>query len=478
MTAPAAVDDALDPTEARRAWKAFAVASASIFMFVLDAGLLSVALPDIQEAFPDSSRATISWVSTGYLVTLAGLMLVAGRMGDVFGRKRVFRSGLVVLGCGSLLTGIAPTIGLVIAARMIQGAGGALVTATALTLVLSDLPEARRPFAIGIWGSAGSVAAVLGPTVGAEILDATNWRVAVSLIGPISLVTWFAGRSVLREATDPDAPRHLDPPSVVLATLGIGALALGLSQSGQWGWSDGRTPAAIAVGAVAVAMFLSRSRRQTEPVLQLRLFSNSSYSGATLAAGLQQLGFFSWFFSTSFVLREIWGWSVRDTGQAISLTFVLSALTGWFAGRAAERYGYFWPTAIGAVVAAVGPLYWYFAFDADPSFWAVYLPGAALFGLGGGSCGVLTTGIALRTVSLSDQGMAYAAHQTVRRMSSSIGLALMATLLGEATGASLLGGARNVWLLSACAHVAMIVPLIPGERSRRSGTDVSSAGSH
>ncbi len=457
-------EDVAQAAEEKRAWRAFAVASLSIFMFVLDSGLLSVALPDIQLQFPDSSRAAVSWISTGYLVGVAGLMLVAGRLGDVFGRKRIFRIGLAILAVGSLLAGVSPSVGLLIAARMIQGAGGALVTANALTLVLSDLPEDKRPFAIGIWGSAGSVAAVLGPTLGAELIDLTSWRFAVAIIGPISLFTFFAGRNVLREATDANAPSRLDPPSVVLATVGIGSTALAFSQSGLWGWSSGRTLGALAVGLGSLAVFVLRSSRHAEPLLQLKLFANHTYSGATLSAALQQLGFFSWFFSTSFVLREIWGWSVGDTGRAISLTFVFSSISGWIGGKAAERFGYFWPTTIGALIAAAGPLYWYFGFDAEASFWQVYVPGSVLFGLGGGTCGVLTTGIALKTISVDDQGMAYATHQTSRRMASAAGLAMMATLLGEATGAALLGGARNVWLMSAGAHLLMILPLLPGQR--------------
>jgi hypothetical protein len=252
---------------------------------------------------------------------------------------------------------------------------------------------------------------------------------------------------------------------VVLATAGIGAVALGLSQSRQWGWTDGRAALAVVLGMAAVTAFVLRSSRHDEPILALRLFRSPSFSRATAAAGLQQLGFFSWFFSTSFALREIWGWSVRDTGQAISLAFICSAMTGWIGGKAAARIGYFWPTAIGAAVAGAGPLYWMFAFDTAPSFWAVYLPGAALFGLGGGACGVLTTGIALKQVSAADQGMAYAAHQTVKRMSATIGMALMAALLGEAAGTSLLGGARNVWLMVTLAHIAMIFPLIGTQRS-------------
>lgn len=467
MTSTAPVVDA---AEERRAWKAFAVASASIFMWVLDAGLLSVALPEIEAAFPGTSRATITWVGTGYLVAVAGLMLVAGRLGDVYGRKRIFQLGLLILGCSSIVTGLAPNIGLVIVARMVQGMGGALVTVTSLTLVLGDLPKDRRPFAIGIWGSAGSVAAVLGPTLGAEILDASSWRFVVSLIAPICFATYFAGRSLLREATDPDAPSRLDPASVVLATAGIGSVALGLSQSRQWGWTDGRAVLAVGLGMAAVTAFVLRSSRHDEPILALRLFRHRSFSLATGAAGLQQLGFFSWFFSTSFVLREIWDWSVRDTGQAISLAFICSAVTGWISGKAAARIGYFWPTAIGALVAGAGPLYWLFAFDSNPSFWAVYLPGAVLFGSGGGACGVLTTGIALSPISAADQGMAYAAHQTVKRMSATIGLALMATLLGEAAGTNLLGGARNVWAMITAAHITMIIPLIGTPRRRVDAT--------
>lgn len=455
-----ASDDGVATGEAsRRAWRAYAVGSTSIFLFVLDAGLLSVSLPEIAQTFPDATRATISWVSTGYLVTVAGLLLVAGRLGDAFGRKRIFLTGMLVLFVGSLASGLAPSIGLLITSRMVQGVGGALVSATGLTLVLADIPTHRRAFAVGIWGSIGSVAAVLGPTAGAEIVDATGWRFALASIGPVALVSYLAGHRLLRESSDTNAPKRLDPPSVLLATFGIGTIALGLSQSRIWGWSDAKTLAAFAVGLFAFAGFLDRSRRHDNPLLGLHLLRIPGYTGPTLAAALQQLGFFSWFFSTSFVLSEIWGWSVRETGQAISVAFVFSAVTGWLGGKAGARFGMFWPTTIGAVVAASGPLYWAVSFDADPSFWLVYLPGAALFGLGGGACGILTTGMALRAVSDDDQGMAYAAHQTARRMASSFGLALMATLLGEASGADLLGGARNVWILSAAAHLVMIVPL-------------------
>lgn len=444
----------------RRAWKAFGVASASIFLYVLDAGLMSVALPDIERAFPDSTRATVSWVSTGNVVALAGLMLIGGRLGDVYGRKRVFEWGLVILAVGALASAVAPGIGLLIAGRVVQGAGAALVTANSLSLVLSDLPPARHPFAIGMWGTSGSIAAVLGPTVGAEVLDATSWRFVVGLIGPIALLTLVAGRRPLRDIIDPDAPRNLDAAGVGLATGGIGGIVLALSQTRVWGWSDGRTIGALVIGVVALAGFVVRCHSHPEPLLRLTLLRNRSLSSAMVAAGFQQLGFFSWFFSTSFVLREIWGWSVRATGQAISLTFVCSAVTGWLGGRVASRYGYFWTTALSALVAAAGPLYWAFAFDTEPSFWSVYLPGAALFGLGGGACGILTTGIALRDVSDADHGMAYATHQTARRMASATGLGLMAALLGEASGAALLGGARNVWLMVAGAHVAMIAPLL------------------
>ena len=135
--------------------------------------------------------------------------------------------------------------------------------------------------------------------------------------------------------------------------------------------------------------------------------------------------------------------------------------------------GYFWPTVIGAVIAGLGPLYWVISWDAEPSFWLVYLPGAALFGLGGGVCGILTTGMALKHVSDADQGMAYAAHQTARRMSSTVGLAMMATLLGEASGTALLGGARNVWLMVAGAHLFMILPLVPAHRTDQASGQTS-----
>lgn len=449
------------PIDDPRVWRAFAVASASIFMFVLDSGLLTVALPEIERDFPESSRAAVSWVSTGYLLSVASLILVAGRLGDIHGRRRIFRIGLPVWAAGSLLTGIAPSIGVLIAARFVQGVGSALVTSVALTMVLPGIPEARRPYAVGIWGTAGALAAIVGPTLGAELMDATSWRWALASVAPITLITYLAGRRLLVETKDESANPVVDPASVILVMLGIGLVALGLSQSRVWGWGDPRTLASCLVGAVACAAFYVRSDRHSNPIIDISTFSIPSYGRAALSAALQQVGFFSWFFSTSFVLREIWGWSVRDTGQALSISFAFSAITGWLGGRAAERFGYFWPTTAGALAAVAGPLYWVFAFDAEPSFWLVYLPGAALFGLGGGACGSLPTGIALSDISDAKQGTAYAAYQTTRRIASTMGLALMAALLGEASGDALLGGARNVWMLCVVVHLLMIVPLLP-----------------
>lgn len=454
-------------TSERRAWLAYAVASASIFMFVLDAGLVSIALPEIERDFPESSRAAISWVSTGNLVGVAGFMLVSGRVGDVFGRKRVFRWGLLVLAISALVTAAAPSVPLLIVARFAQGAASAVVTANSLSTVLADIPNHRQPLAIGLWGSVGSLAAIAGPTVGAELAEAAGWRVTLGAIAPIALATWVAGRSVLRESIDDHAVRRLAPVSVAGATIGVGGLALGLSQSGRWGWGDLRTWSALVVGAAAFATFLDRSRRDEAPLFDFRLLRAPLYARATVSAGLQQIGFFSWFFSTSFVLREIWGWSARETGLALSLTFVFSTVTGWVGGRAAERYGYVPPTVVSAVICATGPLFWIVAFEVTPSFWTVYLPGAFLFGAAGGVCGILTTGLALSDMTEADHGMAYSAHQTVRRMSSATGLALMATLLGEAEGDRLLSGARNVWLLVALVHLLMVVPLAGSLRRGR-----------
>lgn len=437
---------------------------------MLDAGLLSVALPDIEAEFPETSRAAISWTGTGYFVALSASLLVAGRLADRLGRHRMFDYGLAVFGSAALLTGLAPNPPLLIAARVVQGLGGGMLTATSLALVLPLFPLERRAFAVGIWGMVGSFAAVLGPTLGALVVDELDWRLVFAVMAPIAWAVVWLGRSRLPddrrdELTADGAP--LDLLGVPLTAGGVGLVALALSEGRVWGWRDARTVAALVLGVVLLAAFAARSRRHPGAVFDLRLLAARQFTTATVSAGLQQMGFLAWFFSTSLILRNMWGWTALETGLAISAAMAASAVTGPIGGRAADRFGYRATVVATVWVAVAGPIWWLLTVDAEPDLWGALLPGLLLFGAGGGVVGIITTGAALHDLPEAQLGAANAAHQTARRLSSAVGVALMVALLGEADGADVLAGARRVWVLVAVAHVLMAIPMLAYPSRRR-----------
>ena len=199
-------------------WLPLLVTATAIFIFRVDAGLMSVSLPDIEESFPETSRATISWVGTGYSVAGVSLLLTAGRFGDRLGRRRVFRTGMVVFGLGALIAGLAPNPAVLIAGRVLGGAGGALYTATGLAIALREIPESRKATAVGFWGFVGSMGFVVGPVGGGAIVELFNWRVAFVAVAPLALLAGLAAGRVLHESKDPEHSQPVNPVDVLLGS--------------------------------------------------------------------------------------------------------------------------------------------------------------------------------------------------------------------------------------------------------------------
>src|SRR5688572_30336704 len=255
-----------------RATPTLLVAGLGIFMVFLDTQILFVAFGDIERSFPDVSTNTMSWVLSGYTLAFAALLVPAGRLADRWGRKRVFMGGLALFTVASAACGLAPTAGLLIAARVLQAVGAAAITPTSLALVLRATPKERVPIAVAIWGSMGAVAAAFGPTLGGLLVDAAGWRWVFFLNVPVCVVALVLGRRILVESREAEPGPFPDLVGAVVLALGIGAVSLALVQSEDWGWVDGRTIGSVAIGVVLVALFVVRSRTQSAPALDLSLF--------------------------------------------------------------------------------------------------------------------------------------------------------------------------------------------------------------
>jgi EmrB/QacA subfamily drug resistance transporter len=456
------------PTQAipRRSWIALGVGATSIFLFVLDSGLLSVSLPAIEREFPTWSRSTLSWAATGYLVALASLLLISGRISDGRGRKPTYLFGVAVFTLGAIATVSSPSPPFLIAARVVQGVGGAFLTSSALAMVLPLFPSERRGSVIGIWGGIGSLAAVLAPTVGAWTVEHISWRAAFAVEIVLGIGTFIVGAKTLPATSTPTMSRT-NPLSALSGSIGLGVSAAVLSQGRRWGWSSTRSIAAAIMGVVLTITFFTLSKNDESPLFDHRLLAYRAWTTNTLAAGLQQIGFFTWFLTTPLILVNIWRWSVFEAGAAMALGQVASSISGPLGGRWADRVGTTRPIVISAFFTLAGPLWLVFAATTRPDFVKVILPATLLMGAGGGICGMLTTGGALNNVPESMLGAANGAHQVFRRIAGLIGVAVALAILGESKGNDLLGPARVVWFVIAVAHLAMCLPFLP-HRQRRS----------
>ncbi len=456
------------PTVPRRTWLALSVAGVSILLFVLDSGLLAVSFPAIEREFPATPRSVLSWAATGFLVAQASLLLLSGRIADRAGRKLVYLGGVILFTTGALATSLAPTPSWLIGARVLQGAGAAFLTSSALALVLPLFPLSRRSAAIGVWGSIGSVGAVLAPTIGALVVLNQSWRWTFAGMVPIGILTVLVGRRVLDEPVTTRRPVAVDVVSVATGSFGLGCMATGLSQGRRWGWGS---PLTVCVGAAAaglLAIFVIRSRREVDPLFEVSLFRYRQWTANTIAAGFQQVGFFAWFLTTPLILVNLWGWTVLRAGGALAVGQVVAGMSGLFGGRWADRRGSTVPICAGAVVSAIGLLWLVFAASAQPDFWGVFLPACVIMGAGFGICGILTTGGALHGLPEHVLGAANSAHQLLRRIAGLIGVVLALAIVGDQTGPAILDAARQVWLMVAAAHLAMCVPLL---LTARAGSD-------
>ena len=440
------------------AWTAACVAASCQFLYVADSGLVSMALPLIEQDHPAVARSVIAWVAAGFLVAQSSLLLVGGWLGDRYGRRRFFLLGMSLFTLGAFATAAAPTIGLIIAARVLQGIGAAFLTSGALALVMPMFPPHRTPALVGLWGAVGSIGAWLTPTAGTLLVE-RSWRYGFVLIAVVGAAAVLFGRKFLVETVERNETASVDRFSLMIGPPALGLFMLVLSRGPRWGWTS---PLTLALGLVATLMlagFVWRSNVATEPLLDLDILRNRGFSAYIGAGALQQLGFYAWYLTAPIVMHQVWGWSVREVGFGLALSQVLAFIGAPLGGRLVTRHGNTFPAMLGAAGVAAAEA-WHVATVSDaPRFWWSFAPAALLFGFGSGMCGTVTSGAGLTSLPSRLLGSGNSVQQLIRRTGSSLGVALGIGLLGDTTGAALLDGARRVWIFVAIVHLAMAIPL-------------------
>ena len=367
----------------RRAWVVLAVVCVSIFLVVIDASIVNVAFPTIG-ADLNTTDAVLSWILTAYNVTVASLLLLAGRTADRLGRKRVFLISVGVFTLGSLLCSVAPDAASLIAFRVVQAIGGSAIFPSSLALVLPEFPIERRSAAVGIWSAVAGFGGAVGPSAGALLIELFGWRGIFWAAVPFGAAVVVLGRRYLTETRVATDTGRLDVIGVPASVLGVALVLLAVVQAEHWGYTSARTLTLACVGLFLLPVLVLRSRRHPSPVLDLSLFGIRSFRVATFATLFFGCAFLGGFFLNSLLLQRLWEWPVWKTGLGLSPSPLMSVVASWWVGRAADRLGHRWLTAAGSGLCVASFAWQFWRVEATPDYVLDFLPSMVMLGAGAG----------------------------------------------------------------------------------------------
>jgi EmrB/QacA subfamily drug resistance transporter len=394
----------------------------------LDTTVVNIALPTIGEDL-DAGISGLQWVVNAYTLTLAGLLLLGGSLGDHYGRRRVFVIGVVWFAAASLLCGLAPTTEALIAARALQGIGGALLTPGSLAIIEASFrPQDRGP-AIGAWTGFGGVTAAVGPFVGGWLVEAVSWRLIFLINLPLAaVVVWVAVRHV-PESRDPGAAAELDYTGAALAAIGLAGVVYALTDGPNLGWTSTQILAAGAAGVAALVAFVLWERRSPHPMLPLDIFASRQFTAANLVTFVVYGALGGSLFLMPIQLQLVVGYSPLASGVALLPITVVLLLLSPRAGRLSSRIGPRLPMTLGPLLVAAGFLL-YMRIDAGSSYLVDVLPGMLVFSLGLALTVAPLTSTVLAAAPAEHAGIASAVNNDVARTAGLLAVAVLPVAAG------------------------------------------------
>ncbi|HMG56773.1 MAG TPA: MFS transporter [Kofleriaceae bacterium] len=416
----------------RSPWPIFRIASIAVFLVSIDATVLYAAFPALRRAFADATPADLSWVLNAYTVVYAALLVPAGRLADLHGRKRMFLAGLGAFLIASLCCGLAGDVATLIAMRALQAVGAALLLPASLSIVLAAFPLENRAVAVSLWGAVSGLAAALGPSIGSFLVDHWGWQWAFFLNLPLGGYAIWRGARILHESRNPEHGARLDLIGVALLIAGAGAIALGVVRSESLGWGSPRVVLAIAGGLAAIGLFIAWARRVPAPAIDLSLFHDRTYRYINIATLCFGTAFAMMFFQNFLFTTGIWHYSVARAGLAASPGPLLVIPTSIVAGRFAARAGHKPLLVIGSLVFAAGGVWFSLVPGLEPDYVRTWLPGMVFTGIGVGMVLPSLSAAAVAHLPPARFGVGSAVNQAVRQMGSVLGVALTIAIAGRA----------------------------------------------
>jgi EmrB/QacA subfamily drug resistance transporter len=445
----------------RAAWTTLAVSSLAVLAVFLDTTVLFVAFPDITATFDTVAPTQLSWVLNAYTIVFAALLVPVGKLADRIGHQRAFLAGSVLFTVASVLCGLAPSAGVLIAFRVVQAAGAAVLIPSSLALVLRAFPPEKIPVAVAIWGATGAVAGALGPTFGAVLVETASWRWVFFLNVPIGIFTVIAGRRVLVESRNDGAVLPA-PLGVVLIAVAAGLVSFGVVQSEEWGWGSTGTIGSIVAGVGLLGVFVAHQRSTSAPVLDLELFAIRNFSWGNAATVAFGTAFTAMFFSSILFLTEVWDYSILRAGFAVAPGPALVAVLAPFMGNLAGRIGQRPLLLTGGLMFAVGGVWRLLALDGTPSYVVDYLPSMLFTGIGVALCLPQLSSVVAQSLPPDRLGVGGGANQAIRQFGGTLGVALtIAFVAGAASLDEALVHFDQVWWLLIVGGVATSMLSLP-----------------
>jgi EmrB/QacA subfamily drug resistance transporter len=438
-------------------WLALSVLCVGMLMIVLDVTIVNVALPSIQQdlAF---TPGNLSWVVNAYLIAFGGLLLLAGRLGDLIGQRRVFLIGLAIFTAASVACAGAQSQVMLIAARFVQGVGGALTSAVILGMIVTMFPEPKEQAkAIGVYGFVASAGGSIGLLAGGVLTDAINWHWIFLINLPVGVVTAVLAIRLIEARPGLGRKQGADTPGAALLTAGLMLGVFTISQVEKWGWTAVPTLVLGAVSVALVAAFLVRQRKVANPLMPLRLFKSRNVAGANLAQVLMVAGMFSMFFLGALYLQQVLGYDPLEVGLAfLPTTFAMGYMSLRVSGPLTTKYGVRATLVPGMVLMLAGMLL-FARTPVEANYLTDIVPALVLVGLGAGLGfpGLMT--LAMSGVDPSEAGLASGLVNTSAQVGGAIGLAVLATLSAERTTAEIAAGEQPLAALNSGFHLAYLI---------------------
>ena len=397
--------------------------------------IMTVGYPALGEAFPDVSDPTLSWVTNIFTIVAAATMVIGGVLADRLGRRRVLLAGVGLFLAGSVLGGLAPSVGVLIGARAVMAAGASAIHPAAIALLMASLPSNRLPLAVGIWAMAGGISAAVGPPLGGLAIEWLGWEWMFWLNVPFCLTVLIVVPAVFRESRSGESRALPDPLGGVMVAAATALVTLGIVQSDPWGWTDAKVIGSIIGGLAVFGLFVQRSLYHPSPLVELRLFLIPNVRRSNLAMLVFASSWYGMFFGFTVIVIRSWGWTPLEGGFAVAPLPLFAGVVGVLIGRVAHRTGHRLFILPGTAIYVGTTIVLWLVLGDEPNA-AVFVTGMAVIGVATGMVFPSLMTAAIGDVSPGQHSLASGINFTAQRVATTIGVALGLTFVTSAASTS------------------------------------------